>query len=190
MRAVEYASIAAFLVLAAAQLARLEPGWYLPAAALAAWLAADLMSGLVHWALDSFGSARTPLVGAAFIRPFREHHADARAITRHDFVETNGASCLGALPLLLGAGAAPAGPMHAFLVFTALGALAANQCHKWAHADAEQLPAVIRGMQRLCLILPPAQHSRHHAPPFDRDYCTASGWLNGLLNAVLRRPAA
>jgi hypothetical protein len=48
---------------------------------------------------------------------------------------------------------------------------------------------VIRGLQRLRLILSPAQHSRHHAPPFDRDYCTASGWLNGLLNALLRRTA-
>ena len=190
MRALEGGAIAAFLVLAAAQLARLEPGWTLFAAALAAWLTADLLSGLVHWALDSFGSVRTPLVGPAFIRPFREHHADARAITAHDFVETNGASCLGALPLLLAASVAAAGPLHAFLVFTALGALAANQCHKWAHTDAPRLSPVIRGMQRLRLILPPAQHSRHHAPPFDRDYCTASGWLNGLLNTVLRRRAA
>jgi len=189
MRVVEIASIAAFLVLAAAQLARLEPGWMLVGAALAAWMTADLLSGLVHWALDSFGSVRTPLVGPAFIRPFREHHADALAITRHDFVETNGASCLGALPLLLGAGAAPAGPLHAFLVFTAMGALAANQCHKWAHLAPAGVPAAARALQRLRLILPPAGHARHHQAPFDRDYCTASGWLNRPLNALLQRRA-
>jgi len=189
MRAVEIASIAVFLLLAGTQCGRLQPDWSLVVIALGAWLTADLLSGIVHWALDSFGSVRTPVVGPAFIRPFREHHADALAITRHDFVETNGASCLGALPLLLGAAAAPAGPLHTFLVFTALGALAANQCHKWAHGDMRQLPFPVRVLQRLRLILPPAAHARHHAPPFDRDYCTAAGWLNGVLNALLRRPA-
>jgi ubiquitin-conjugating enzyme E2 variant len=189
MRRIELVSIAAFLLLAGTQVARLEPGWALVPTALAGWLAADLLSGLVHWALDTFGSVRTPVVGPAFIRPFREHHADAQAITRHDFVETNGASCLGALPLLVGAAAMPAGPLHGFLVFTAFGALAANQCHKWAHGEAQQLPRAVRALQHMGLILRPARHARHHAAPFDRDYCTAAGWLNGPLNAILGRRA-
>jgi ubiquitin-conjugating enzyme E2 variant len=189
MRHIELASIAVFVLLAGTQFARLDLGWSLAMAALAAWLTADLLSGLVHWALDTFGNVRTPLVGPAFIRPFREHHADAQAITRHDFVETNGASCLGALPLLVGAAVVPSGPLHGFLVFTALGALAANQCHKWAHSQAKQLPRAVRALQRMGLILRPARHARHHAPPFDRDYCTAAGWLNGPLNAILGRRA-
>jgi len=47
------------------------PLWFVPVALLLGWLVADLFSGLVHWALDSFGSVRTPLLGRAFIRPFR-----------------------------------------------------------------------------------------------------------------------
>jgi len=74
-------------------------------------------------------------------------------------------------------------------VFTALGALAANQCHKWAHAEPGEVPATARLLQRLRLILPPAGHARHHRPPFDRDYCTAAGWLNAPLNALLGRRA-
>lgn len=144
-------------------------------AALCGWLAADILSGLVHWALDRFGDERTPLVGAILIRPFREHHEHPTAMTRHDFVETNGASALGASALLLFD--------NEVLFFTALGVLAANQCHKWAHA--RSVPRLVRAAQRLRLILPPEAHRRHHAAPHDRHFCTASGWLNRPLDWVL-----
>ena len=184
-RRLELLGIALFPVLAVLGAMRLDGApLELVAAALAGWLAADLLSGLVHWALDEFGSARTPLIGPILIRPFREHHADAAAMTRHDFVETNGAAAVGGCLLLLLAMALPAGTMHAFLVFTALGVLAANQCHKWAHQQAR--PRLVRAAQRVRLIIPPEVHRRHHAAPHDRHYCTASGWLNRPLDFVLR----
>jgi plasmanylethanolamine desaturase len=149
-----------------------------------AWIAADLLSGVAHWAFDRFGSVRTPLVGPAFIRPFREHHVDPAAMTRHDFVETNGSSCLACVPLLvLALGASPA--WQAFLVFLGLGILATNQCHKWAHM--ERPPRAIQIFQRMNLVLKPEAHRRHHTPPFASHYCTASGWMNPFLDALLKR---
>jgi ubiquitin-conjugating enzyme E2 variant len=193
-RALEMAGIAAFVVLAAWSLARLAaaPGltpMLLVVSAVLGWLAADFLSGLVHWGFDTWGSVRTPVIGPAFIRPFREHHHDPQAMTRHDFIETNGSSCLACVPLFAIAAAAPLHSpgwvwAHAIAIATALGVLATNQCHKWAHTDPRNLPRVVRLAQRLRLVLPPEAHRRHHAAPFDSHYCTATGWLNGPLERI------
>ena len=195
-RRIEIAAIAAFAALALWSLRRLalatdEPleGWTVAAAAFSGWVAADLFSGLVHWGFDTWGNIHTPLLGQRFIRPFREHHWDAKAITRHDFVETNGAACIVSLPVLLMTSTMPlCGSgwlfLQAFGVFCALAVLLTNQCHKWAHMEAEQLALPVRLAQRLRLILRPEDHCKHHIRPFNSHYCTATGWLNAPLQAI------
>jgi len=193
---IDIAAVAVFAALAAASSYRFIAhvdlsGPLVIAAVLAAWVAADLLSGVVHWGFDSFGSIRTPILGRQFIQPFREHHVDQRAITRHGFAETNGASCLAALPAVGAAALVPVaspawGFAQTFLLFAAFGVLATNQCHKWAHADPGRVPRLARLAQRLRLVLRPEEHRRHHMHPFDTHYCTASGWLNAPLNALLK----
>jgi len=196
-RLLELASIAAFAFLSGWALFRLAmaSGPYFPVLVLGAgpagWLASDLLSGIAHWAFDSFGSCSTPLLGPSFIQPFRAHHADPEEMTRHDFVETHGASCFAALPLLVAAVLLPLESWigiwsQALLLFAALGALATNQCHKWAHMDEAATPAPVRWAQRHSLVLAREHHRLHHTPPFDTHFCMSSGWLNRPLNALLR----
>jgi ubiquitin-conjugating enzyme E2 variant len=192
-RLVDCCAIALFAVLALWSLFRLiaaaDSGPWLALAALSGWLAADLLSGLVHWAFDTWGSVHTPLLGKRFIRPFREHHWDPAAMTRHDFVETSGSSCLAGLPVLSATALMPltstAGVgAQAVLLFTALGVLLTNQCHRWAHTPVARVPRLVRAAQRLRLILRPEEHLQHHVRPFDSHYCTASGWLNAPLQSI------
>ncbi|MCC7483801.1 MAG: hypothetical protein IT529_02325 [Burkholderiales bacterium] len=117
----------------------------------------------------------------------REHHRDPEAMLEHDFVETNGATCLAAAPVLGVAAATPAAAgmqaaLQILLACSALLAVAANQCHKWAHMRAADVPRFARLLQRLRIALPPDAHRNHHTRPFDTHYCTASGRLNRLLD--------
>lgn len=167
----------------------------LAAAALVATVAAsyalaDLVSGLVHWAADRFGSSRTPLLGPAFVQPFREHHADPRAICAHGFFELNGNTCMAAAPVLAGAlvllpdGASlPLALVETVLVALALFLGLTNLVHRWAHESAP--PRFVRALQRRGLVLSPAVHARHHQGRHDGWYCITSGWLNRPLDRAL-----
>jgi ubiquitin-conjugating enzyme E2 variant len=161
----------------------------LSAAILTGYVAADFVSGLVHWMADRFGSETTPLLGTNFIRPFREHHLYPEAITKHGFIETNGSNCILCAPVM---GAAffilPTTPplISTFALGTTLAfglaIFATNQFHKWAHMA--ETPRAAEILRKWSLILPAEHHDLHHATPFDRNYCITVGWWNPILQRV------
>jgi ubiquitin-conjugating enzyme E2 variant len=192
LRAMELGSIITFVSLELLLVWRLWGAphtgpWLLLSAVLLGYLAADFVSGFVHWLGDTWGSTTMPLLGKALIRPFREHHVDEKAITRHDFVETNGNNCLISLPVALAAVALPhSGPGWVFTSAT-LGAMifwvmATNQFHKWSHLD--EPPALVGFLQRIHLVLPPEHHRLHHTAPFNKYYCITVGWMNKPLTLI------
>lgn len=190
-RALEILSIAAMVLLVGTLDWRLwvmitsaATAWTFACVGIAAYLAADLGSGIVHWMADRYGTCDTILVGPNLVRPFREHHSDPEDITRHDFVETNGNNCLICLPILLttwlaapvAAGDPWAVGLTAFPVLLCSFVFATNQFHKWAHT--EQPPLIARALQNAGLILGREHHQIHHTKPFDTYYCITTGWLN------------
>jgi ubiquitin-conjugating enzyme E2 variant len=163
--------------------------WTFLVALLAAMLVADLLSGLVHWGADTWGTVETPLLGGSLIRSFREHHVNPKSITHHDFIEANGNSCLVLLPVVALALVLPISPgtPWGLLAATFLGLLcfflaATNEFHKRAHQDTPPLP--FRMLQAMHVILPATIHEIHHQSPFARYYCITTGWLNAPLTAI------
>jgi ubiquitin-conjugating enzyme E2 variant len=152
-------------------------------------LAADLITGVVHWACDTWGDESTPWIGESVIRSFHQHHVTPLAMLDHDWIDVNGQAAAAAC-LAFGAMALP--PCEAWLASHPLlyaggvslglvGALA-NQLHQWSHDPAP--PKVVRRLQRRGWILSPARHARHHRAPHESDYCISSGWLNPPLDAI------
>ena len=183
---IEYLGMVGFFALSLLLLSYIlaDPGTGGPislAMVLMGYIASDLFSGLVHWGFDTWGSPQTPWLGPAFIHHFRVHHDDAKDITRHGFIATNGNNCLATTPVLAMACMLPAslygvGPLRILLLAMCLGVFATNQCHKWAHQD--QVSPVVAWLQRWHLILPADHHDVHHHHPYLGHYCITSGWLN------------
>ncbi|HEY8207188.1 MAG TPA: fatty acid desaturase family protein [Myxococcaceae bacterium] len=189
----EYAGVAAFFALCIAlstkvvEAIRLGSWVWVVMAAAAGFVAADFLSGLVHWLFDTWGTPATPVVGKTFIVPFRVHHSDPLDITRHGFIATNGHNCLASVPVLFGAlfldmHAGWGAGLLSFLMAISLGTFGTNQFHKWAHQ--KDVGPVVAFLQRHHLVLNPQHHDRHHTRPYDQHYCITTGWLNPVLRAV------
>lgn len=147
-------------------------------------LMADLVSGFIHWWMDTWGTPETPFFGEIFIRDFRIHHIDQQEMTRHGFFETNGNNAIAALVVLVPAVIwTPSQPEAiAFLVSWMIAILFTNQIHKWAHQV--QPPMLVRRLQSWRVILSPSVHAKHHVPPHMTYYNITTGWLNFLIERV------
>jgi len=178
----------ALLGILAARLARGTDEWsdapLLLLAVAGGYALADAASGLTHWFCDSFFREDTPCIGRVLIHPFREHHRNPAAMTRHGFLELTGNSCLGVAPVMgLAVWRSTALHVDAAVLAFALALFATNLFHKWAHSAT--VPGWVGALQRWNLILNPARHNVHHTPPNKGAYCVTNGWMNVLLDRIL-----
>src|ERR687892_649162 len=81
---------------------QLERQWWIPIAFVSGIAAADCLSGLVHWAADTWGNDDLPFIGPRLLVPFRVHHINPDDFLRRPFLDTNGDVAFLVLPALAG----------------------------------------------------------------------------------------
>lgn len=194
-RTVELAGVVVYLCLIVVALAwlgvvftelRVDDFWWTVGSAfILSILFADFSSGFFHWLADNWGHPEMKIIGPALIGPFREHHVDPEAMTRHSFVEVNGNNCIITMPLFYFALTQPFldGPDATFATFvavfntgTAMWIFGTNQFHSWAHTP--NPPWIVRALQASRIILAVPHHNEHHRPPHSVNYCITNGWMN------------
>src|SRR6185503_16904678 len=160
--------------------------WWSPLVLVAAALAADLVSGLVHWTADTWFSETMPFLGRRFLRPFRVHHVNPDDFLRRDAVDCNGDVAMLNIPFLTVALMLPGSTIGwatslALMTF-AIVSLPTNQVHQWAHMPSP--PSLVQWLQRHGVILSTEAHGSHHRAPYVANYCIATGWCNRWLTAI------
>lgn len=144
---------------------------------IAAWLLADLLSGVFHWLEDRYGNPSWPILGEHVVKPNILHHEDPKAMLAGGYWHRNWTTILPAMTLAV-AGAAFA-TWWVVLAFVFLSQ--ANQVHAWAHCKP---PVVVQFLQRANVFIRATDHHRHHRHPFSTDFCTMSPLLNPVLSVL------
>jgi ubiquitin-conjugating enzyme E2 variant len=147
----------------------------------AALLVADLLSGLLHWAEDTWlAPGRHPLLDRWIVLPNIEHHERPGAIREAGYWSLN-CVCIalaGAAALVLIA----CGVTDWWPYVTLALASQSNQIHAWGHTA--RPPRFVALLQRAGVLQSARQHAVHHRRPYGSRYCTTTPWLNPLLDGT------
>lgn len=154
----------------------------LPLQAAGIVLAADFVSGLIHWFEDAYVREDTPLIGQWIGKPNTIHHHLPRRMTRNTWWQSNREQLLAMSALVVGA--AMLGRLNWQVWLFAIVGGNANEAHKWSHRTRKENGRFISWLQDMRILQTPHHHAIHHTNPKEVNYCPVTNALNPILDRL------
>ena len=155
-------------------------GTYIGIFFLCLWIA-DFLTGLAHWAEDTYCRSGYPIIGALICEPNLMHHKDPNLLVRtSSFVGRNYVQWLvcGVIYVILWALGFGFFPIFLTLFLASFG----NEVHYWNHTT--KLGWFPTFIKMTGLVQSQKQHSLHHKPPHTSYYCALTSFVNPVLELV------
>lgn len=143
---------------------------------------ADFLSGLIHWAEDTYGHPDTPIIGPLIIAPNLLHHVKPRDFCKKTYWQSSWDLWLAAA-VVIGVASAIDALSWEVIVF-AITAANANQIHKWSHQNREEVGPVVWALQRAGVLLTQRSHANHHSGAKNTSYCAITNFVNPVLDRL------
>ena len=151
------------------------------------WILADFWSGAVHWCLDNYGTANSPLVGRQ-IAAVRHHHVKPLEVGYKNVFNLVSKSSIPFLfiPTILITCRNIIDPFTTlFWINFYFLVVMTTVCHKWSHRSRRKCPPIVNWLQDFGLIVSRKAHARHHhsaSTSFEGAYCVLSGFCDPWLD--------
>ncbi len=148
---------------------------------LVSLVVADFITGLMHWAEDTWlKPGKSALLDRFIVNDNIDHHRAPGKIRAGAYWQTNRV-CI-ALALVVTAILALC-HVHMWEPYLVLALLSqSNQVHMWAHSS--RPPRPVQLLQRTGLLQPASHHAEHHKRPYASRFCTMTTFLNPVLDRI------
>ena len=145
-------------------------------------LAADLMTGIVHWWDDAYGNPNWKILGESVIIPNLKHHKSPRAFIKGNYwTRINTSLGLGAVLICL---CWIFSILNIYTVLAILIAAHGNEIHRFAHQTRKENGPLVTGLQDIGIFQSRKHHGLHHESPYIRNYCVVTNYVNPVLEVI------
>ena len=146
------------------------------------WIAADFITGVIHWWEDTYGNPNWPIIGKYVVEPNLIHHKQPTKLLEGSYwnrIDTSffAVAAIGAIFWLFG--------LHSWQIAVCLlFCMQGNEIHAMTHRPDRLNGKVVLFLQKTGIFQSKKMHRWHHKAPYETNFCIMSDFVNPILNVV------